>query len=128
MVPSDSEDASPNKVNSFRPRYTNKPTANLPNVVKPVIDIEVINMSTCQVGRGDWRERASKEQWQYLGAPCHNGTSEVDVAYGRRENNNPFSLWLGKSERRVRTVKRGNACGVKALCRYHVYRTERSSA
>ena len=128
VVPSDSEDASPNKVNSFRPRYTNMPTANLPNMVKPVIDMETINMSTCQVGRGDWRERASKEQLQYLGEPYHGGISEVDVSYRRRENHNPFSLWLGKSERRIRTVKRGNACGVKALYRYRVYRTEGSSA
>jgi hypothetical protein len=128
VVPPDSEDASPNKVNSFRPRYTKMPTASLPKVVKPVIDMEAINMSTCQVGRGDWRERVSKEQSQYLGEPCHNGTSEVDVTCGRRENHNSFSLWLGKSERRIRTAKRGNTCGVKALCRYRVYRTERSSA
>jgi hypothetical protein len=128
LVPADNEDVSPNKVNLFRPRYTNIPTANLPKVVKPVIDMEEINTRTCQVGRGDWRERTSKEQLQYLGEPFHNGKPEVGGTYGRRENHNPFSLWQGKSERRIRTAKRGNACGVKVLCRYHVYRTKRRTA
>lgn len=58
---SDNEDASPNKVNSFRPRYTKLLTANLPDMVKPVIDTEEINMCKYQVNRGEWRERASTE-------------------------------------------------------------------
>ncbi len=62
VVLSDNEDVSPNKVNSFRPRYAKLPTANLPEMVKPVIDMEEINRRTYQVGRGDWRERISKEQ------------------------------------------------------------------
>ncbi|MGR3178777.1 MAG: hypothetical protein ACUZ8E_12040 [Candidatus Anammoxibacter sp.] len=43
------------------------PSANLPDMVKPATDREEINDSTCQDGRGDWRERASKEQSWYLG-------------------------------------------------------------
>ena len=128
VVPSDNEDASPNKVNLLRPRYSKLPTANLPEMVKPEINMQETNTCTCQVGRGDWRERASKEQLQYLGSPFHSGKPEVGDPYGRQENHNLFSLWRGKSERRIRTVKRGNACGVKALCRYHVYRMERRPA
>ncbi len=62
VVLPDDEDVSPNKVNSFRPRYAKLPTANLPEMVKPVIDMEEINRRTYQVGRGGWRERISKEQ------------------------------------------------------------------
>ena len=53
MVPSDSEDVSPNKVNLFRPRYTELPSAILPEMVKPGTDMEEINICTCQDGRGD---------------------------------------------------------------------------
>ena len=53
MVPSDSEDVSPNKVNLFRPRYTKLPLANLPDMVKPATDMEEINDCTCRDGRGD---------------------------------------------------------------------------
>ncbi len=67
MVPSDSEDVSPNKVNLFRPRYTKLPLAILPEMVKPATGMEEINACTCQDGRGDWGERASKEQSWYLG-------------------------------------------------------------
>ena len=47
MVPSDSEDASPNKVNLFRPRYAKLPLAILPDMVKPATDMEEINICTC---------------------------------------------------------------------------------
>ena len=43
VVLPDDEDVSPNKVNSFRPRYTKTPSAILPEMVKPAIDMEEIN-------------------------------------------------------------------------------------
>ncbi len=69
MVPSDSEDVSPNKVNLFRPRYAKLPLAILPKMVKPATGMEEINVCTCQDGGGDCGERASKEQGWYLGYP-----------------------------------------------------------
>ncbi len=47
VVSSDSEDVSPNKVNLFRPRYTELPSAILPEMVKPATDMEEINDCTC---------------------------------------------------------------------------------
>jgi hypothetical protein len=128
VVPSDNEDASPNKVNSFRPRYTKMPSANLPEMVKPDTDMEEIDICTYQDGRGGWRERASKERSQYLGDPSRCRLSEVDCWYGLRESHNPNRLRRRKSERLIRIMTRGNACRVKELCRYCVYRIERSSA
>jgi len=78
VVLSDNEDVSPNKVNSFRPRYAKLPSANLPKMVKPATDMEEINRCTYQDGRGGWRERASKEQSWYLGEPSRSRMSEVD--------------------------------------------------
>ena len=124
----DNEDASPNKVNSFRPRYAKMPTANLPKMVKPVIDVEVINGCTCRVGRGGWRERVSKEQLRCPGAPSRSTGSEVDCVRGFRGNHNPISLRRRKSEWLVVMLTPGNAGRVKGLHRYCVYRTERSSA
>jgi len=124
----DNEDASPNKVNSLRPRYTKLPTANFPDLGKPAIDVEEINTSTHQVGRGDWRERASKEQLMYQGSPTHSSLSWVDELQRQQGNHNLFSLWIRQSERLIRMMTRGNACRVKEPYRYCVYRTERSSA
>ncbi len=126
--PTDNEDASPNKVNSFRPRYSKLLAANLSNMLKPVTDMEEINECTYQASRGDWRERASKEQSGYLGEPPHSGLSEVDDSYGRQGNHNLFSPWRGKSEWPIVMMTQGNACRVKRLHRYRVCRTERSSA
>ena len=125
---SDSEDVSPNKVNSFRPRYTKLPTANLPDMVKPVIDMEEIDTCTYQVGRGGWRERASKEQSWYLGDPFHIIMSEVVIMKRHRRSHNPISLWQRKSERPVVVMTQGSACRAKGLCRHYVIRIERSSA
>ncbi len=47
VVPSDSEDVSPNNVNPFRPRYAKLPLANLPDMVKPATGMEEINDCTC---------------------------------------------------------------------------------
>ena len=78
VVLSDNEDVSPNKVNLFRPRYTKLPSANLPDMVKPATDMEEIDMCIYQDGRGDWRERASKEHygiWEILSvAGCRRST------------------------------------------------------
>ncbi len=128
VVLSDNEDASPNKVNSFRPRYAKLPTANLPDMVKPVIDMEEIDICTYQVGRGDWRERASKEQSWYLGDPFRLIASEVDSMKGQRGSHNPLSLRQRESERLVVVMTQGNACRANELCRYYVNRSERSSA
>jgi hypothetical protein len=57
---SDNEDVSPNKVNSFRPRYANYRSANLPEMVKPATDTLIIDW-VCRDGRGGWRERTSIE-------------------------------------------------------------------
>ena len=78
MVPSDSEDVSPNKVNPFRPRYAKLPLAILPDMVKSATDMEEINVCTCQDGRGDWGERSSKERSWYLGYPFRIIFSEVE--------------------------------------------------
>ena len=101
VVLSDNEDVSPNKVNSFRPRYTKLPSVNLPDMVKPATDMEEINRCTYQDGRGDWRERTSKEQLWYLGDPSRSNLSEVDKLQGHRGSHNPISLRRRKSERPV---------------------------
>lgn len=124
----DSEDASPNKVNSFRPRYAKMPTANLPKRVKPVIDVEVINGCTYRVGRGGWRERASKEQLRCPGAPSRCAESEVDAVRGFQGNHNLMGLRRRKSEWLAVMMTPGNAGRVKGLHRYCVCRTERSAA
>ena len=128
VVPTDNEDVSPNKVNSFRPRYTKTPLASLPEMVKPVISMEEINTRTCGAAGVNGESAHRKNNAQHLGAPFHGIKSEVDAMQGRRENNNPFSPWQGKSERLIRTMKRGNACRVKEPCRHHVDRTERRPA
>ena len=128
VVLSDNEDVSPNDVNSFRPRYTKLPSASLPEMVKPDTDMEVINACTCQDGRGDWRERASKEQLQYLGDPSRSRLSEVDGLHGSRGSHNPVCLRRRESEQLIRTMTQGNACRVKELYRYCVCSLERSSA
>ena len=51
--------------------------ANLPEMVKLVIDVEVINGCTHRIGRGGWRERVSKEQLRCPGAPSRGTESEV---------------------------------------------------
>ncbi len=126
--PTDNEDASPNEVNSFRPRYAKMPMANLPEMVKPATYTEEINKSTYKVGRGGWRERASKEQSGYLGRPSRTSSSEVEGDEEHRGNNNPIHSRRRKSERLVVTMTQGNACRVKELYRYYVCRTKRSAA
>ena len=125
---SDNEDASPNKVNLLRPRYAKLPTANFPKLGKPAIDVEEINTSTHQVGRGGWRERASKEQLMYQGSPTHSGLSWVDKLQRQQGNHNLCRLWIRQSERPIGMMTQGNACRVKGPYRYCVYRTGRSSA
>jgi hypothetical protein len=125
---SDNEDASPNKVNLLRPRYAKLPTANFPKLGKPAIDVEEINTSTHQVGRGGWRERASKEQLMYQGSPTHSSLSWVDKQQRQQGNHNLCSLWIRQSERPIGMMTQGNACRVKGPYRYCVYRTGRSSA
>ena len=51
VVLSDNEDVSPNKVNSFRPRYAKLPSANLPKMVKPAADMEEFNDLPAKAGR-----------------------------------------------------------------------------
>ncbi len=88
VVPSGSEDVSPNKVNPFRPRYTKLPLANLPDMVKSATGMEEINDCTCQDGRGDWGERASKERSWYLGDPFRIIFLEVERVKGCQGINN----------------------------------------
>ncbi len=126
--PADNEDVSPNEVNLSRPRYTNFPAANLPNVLKPAIDMEEINACTYRAGRGDWRERASKEQHLYLGEPFRSRCPEVGLRQGHRGNHNSVGSRQRKSERLVRVLTSGNADRAKELCRCHVCRIERSAA
>lgn len=128
LVPIDNEDVSPNKVNSFRPRYTKTPLASLPDMVKPVISMEEINIRTCGTVGVIGESAHRKNNLQYLGEPFHSIKSEVDDMRGRWGNNNPLSSWQGKSERLIRTMKRGNACGVKEPYRHHVYRMGRRPA
>ena len=128
VVPIDNEDVSPNKVNSFRPRYTKTPSASLPDMVKPVICMEEINTRTCETVGVIGESAHRKNNVQHLGEPFHSIKSEVDDMQGQRGNNNPSSSWQGQSERLIRTMKRGNACGVKELYRHHVYRMERRPA
>ncbi len=49
MVPSDSEDVSPNKVNLLRIHYMKQLLANLPDMMKPATDMEEITDCTCRV-------------------------------------------------------------------------------
>ena len=77
LVPLNSEDASPNKVNSFRPRYTKLSLASLPEMVKPATDMEVTNICTYQSDRGEWRERASKDLSQHWEGLYRGTLSEV---------------------------------------------------
>jgi hypothetical protein len=127
-IPADNEDVSPNKVNLFRPRYAKFPAANLPKMVKPVIDMEEINESTCRAGRGGWRERASKEQDLYLGDPFRSRCPEVGRRQGCRGNHNPVCQRQRKSEWLVLVMTPGNAGRAKGLYRYRVCRTERRAA
>ena len=124
----DNKDASPNKVNSFRPRYAKILMANLPKMVKPVIDVEVINGCTHRIGRGGWRERVSKEQLRCPGAPSRSIGSEVDPVRELRGNHNSISLRRRKSEWLVVVMTLGNAGRAKGLHRYYVCRIERRAA
>ena len=126
--PADDEDVSPNKVNPFRPRYAKLPMANLPKRVKPATDMEETDACTCQVGRGGWGERASKEQHLYLGDPFRSRCPEVGQRQGRRGNHNPASSRQRKSERLVGVLTPGNAGRAKGLYRYRVFRIERRAA
>lgn len=128
LVPIDNEDVSPNKVNSFRPRHTKMPSASLPDMVKPVICMEVINTRTCETVGVFGESAHRKNNAQYLGEPFHGIKSEVDDMQGQRGNNNPLSSWQGQSERLIRTMKLGNTGRVKELFRHHVYRMERRPA
>jgi hypothetical protein len=127
-IPADNEDVSPNKVNLFRPRYTKSPAAILPKRVKPVIGMEVINVSTCRAGRGEWRERASIEQYLYLGDPFRSRCPEVGERQGCRGNHNPDCPRQRKSEWLVGVMTPGNAGRAKGLYRYRVNRTEGRTA
>ncbi len=58
------------KVNPIRPRYTKAAAANLPEVMKPATGGEVMSTSARRAVRGDWGERASKDQLRNLGGPA----------------------------------------------------------
>ena len=60
--PSDNERVSPSKANPFRPRYTNCRLINLPELVKSATAGYITCLVSCWIDRGDWGERALKEQ------------------------------------------------------------------
>ena len=128
VAPSHGEYASPNKVNSFRPRYANSSTANLPDVVKPATGAQETNACARQVDRGEWRGRALKEQSGYRGDPSRSDPVKVGGEQGYRGNHNPRRPRGRKSERPILALMRSNGRGAEGPYRYCVFRSERSSA
>jgi hypothetical protein len=128
VAPPDGEDASPNKVNSFRPRYTKSSTANLPEMVKPATGVQAMNACVRQVDRGEWRERVSKEQSRYPGDPSRSDVVKLGVTQRTRGTHNSDNLRGRKSEWPVLALMRSNVRGAEGLHRYCVSRLERSSA
>jgi hypothetical protein len=57
------------QMNLIRPRYTEMAAANLPEMMKPATRREATSASTCRAVRGDWGERAPKDQPRDLGGP-----------------------------------------------------------
>jgi hypothetical protein len=58
------------RVNLIRPRYTETAVANLPEMLKPATSGEATSASTRWAARGDWGERAPKDQSRDLGGPA----------------------------------------------------------
>jgi len=69
------------------------------------------------------RARIERTVW-YLGDPFRSMLSEVDNLQGQRGSHNPFSLRQRKSEWPIIMLTQGNACRVKGLYRYCVYRAK----
>lgn len=103
-------------------------TANLPEVVKPVIVREAMNICTCQVSRGGWRERVPKEYSWHPGDPFRSPTLVVSERQGPWENHNLSSSWQRESDRLIVVMTQGNACRAKGSFRYRVFIIKRSSA
>ena len=120
-IPLDGESVSPNpergELDSASLLY--KLTASLPEMVKPVAGREEMNVSTCRVSRGDWRERARKECVRYPGGPFRRRPLVVSGGQGRRGSHNPKSLRQRESERRVLAKTRGNARRAKGPYRHY---------
>lgn len=118
----------PQGVNSIRPRYTKMLTANLPEMAKPAANREEMNVCTCWVSRGDWRERVSKEYSWYPGDPSRCLTLVVRGKQRVWGSHNPVYLRRRKSERPIGVMTQGNACRAKGLYRYCVSKMKGGSA
>jgi hypothetical protein len=121
-IPLDDESVSPNpERGELNSASLHVPlTANLPEMVKPVIGREEMNESTYRVRRGDWRERARKECAWYLGDPFRGRTLVVSGRQGRRGSHNPKSLRQRESDGPVVVLTRGNARRAKGSFRHRV--------
>lgn len=126
----DNEGASPNpargKLDSASLHHTL--TAILPNWVKPVISREVMNICTCWVSRGDWRERVPIEYPGYPGDPSRSLFPRVGQRQSPRGSHNPLWLRRRKSERPIVVSTRGNARRAKGPYHDCVFKTEEGSA
>ena len=88
-------------------------TANLPEMVKPVIDGEATNVSIRRATRGGWRERMTKEHTWYPGDPLRGLDSAVGTGQRNQGSHNLINLRRWKSDRLMVATKWGNACRAK---------------
>lgn len=102
---SDNETVSPSKANPIQPRYTKSRLANLSEKAKPASLGEETCEGTLGSDRGDWGERAVKEQRKVPGDPYWQGEGscekEVKVEPQRKDLNTGGGsirrTWLRKS-------------------------------
>jgi len=118
--PPHDEDASPNASELITASLHQPMTVKLPDLLKPIIHGEETIRCTCEVIRGDWRERVSKDRQQVPGDPpqCING--EESVIQGHMGINNHVSCRRRESEWSIVAEKRGNSRGAKGLYVSHV--------
>ena len=106
------------QVNSIRPRYTNR-SGQAAGKAEANTDYEATSNCSSQAPRGDWRQRASREQSRHLGGP----PSDPSAGHVDRSNKPQESItaaWLSwESERGIRAEKPGNAGGAKAPWQKH---------
>ena len=107
--PPDNEVASPNASELDSASLHKWRSANLPEVVKPVIGGEATDTSIRRAVRGDWRERATTEHTRYPGEPPRSPASAVEAGRGARGRHNPRILRRRQSDRLIVAWKRGNS-------------------
>jgi hypothetical protein len=72
--------------------------ANLPELLKPAIDEEATSKSTRRAFRGDWGQRAGKDQSRILGDPAGGAGNQAN---GPRESITEGTAWPGVGEAHI---------------------------